>query len=244
MSLTFSEFMTTFFDQYPEDMDMSRFQVNSVDTLLGDVSRQRLNMINHNHYPIVYKDGEAPKISDCVCRHFNCYKKFDNSEKLVEHLQKHNCYKKSYTKSHINLVDKYFEQGGEYICESPLCNFRCRKESVMIKHHMLLGSIKIKNLTVRDYIDFYDQIHSKHYIKPEKVSAIDNVEDTMDILYSRIDRRPDECVICCSSKPIVAYYPCMHIVCCKHCSRLITDNKCPLCRNDYSETYTITLQGF
>lgn len=245
MLLTFKEFMEIFFDQYPDDMDMSRFTYSIKTQNRSDESRKRLMMIKHNHYPIVYENGNAPKINDLTCRHFNCNKHFKSRENLINHLREENCYIPGFTKSHVELFEKYVYHQGMFICNSPLCEFKTSREYLMIQHHMLIGSIKTPGLSIEDYIKFHDSIGKGYqFVKHNNIAIIHNIEQTIDMLYNRIDSRPADCVICCSSKPTVTFYPCMHIVCCENCANVINNGKCPMCRTIIKDSHNVTLKGF
>ena len=64
-------------------------------------------------------------------------------------------------------------------------------------------------------------------VKPKEVT---HYVPTVDELHIKLYKGLDECVVCMDEKPQLAYVPCGHVCCCKDCSSVLADKKCPLCR--------------
>ena len=93
------------------------------------------NEYDHKLYPIISLAFGPPKINWKYCAHYNCGKKFNTSDNLIEHLKTYNIYIPHYTASHKICEEK----NGLYYCKSHLCNFNTVYKDDMIMHFKLLG---------------------------------------------------------------------------------------------------------
>jgi hypothetical protein len=183
----------------------------------------------HQGMPHPHEIKGRPLMGFNQCYYLNCYKKFNNSSELKQHLLTH-CsnfinnlhHYHAEIVNHNKLTPEYIVTNNITQCPSFICNAG-KKEMTPIelcRHFEMFG------------IDPFWKSNT-----PELMACFDNSNDNYNFKIDEIYKSDDICIICYDKKPSIVFTPCMHLCICISCKSSYDAIKCPMCATTIDNSY-------